>query len=1089
MMSCHSITAGQAQSYFEHTTDYYTKNQTNYDRWHGNLAKTMGLSSELSKETFDVAVEEVQKMNRKRAGLDCTFSAPKSVSLALAASPEIRADMIAAHQAAVDRISKHIEMELLQARGREQSQKSYNMLAAEFVHFTARPTKANGYVPDLDLHSHLVILNDTVFDGENKSVDYGKIEKSVKESGLVYRGILAEELQKRGYELELTDDKNGFYELKGFDRETVLEYSHRRREVLETAAEHNMSDMQKANKFSKSSKEKATISEEELIEQTKKDLFDTKKITVQKKKGSFENERHESVEDRREISIHERSRGQRSLAISERTGENPLSQRFASADRLQDLRSRAMDTQAGRAPLLLSTSEIDRLGKLQARSVRDHFMQRAESQERRNRIDRIARAAIKDLSRETYAFSIPQASARIMSAGVLDHVSRDEAERAMERAGIVKLGRIQQPDGRKSRDVYVTTRENIETEKAVLARVGEGKGKITQSVLTLEESRAALDRAEAAARARYEASASFTITDRDGGSGEQAAAVHHILTSKDQFLAVVGLAGTGKTTMCERVKWIADAEGITVRGICFTGKAADGLQQDSGIRSTTIHSFFNALEAGKYNEPTRGENIRTAAAELAKDAAGIHTTHKTPQPDRTKKENLARAAKEAAADMLLSPKDAAAVRHHLEAEDREQAESGGIKQEWDFSAVSKARTREIWLVDEAGLVDMHLMNELQKAALARGAQIVFLGDPDQLPPVGAGEPLRQMEEAGMSIVRLTDIRRQKDLELLAAVRESVSGSTGRAFEKLERRGDYVEIKDADARADAIKAEMTADTPLDRYKESLLLVSTNVQRKSYNERIRQEYVKRGELAAGEKFEITVHGGKKDHREHRQFAEHDRIIFTANDKRAGVMNGTLASIEKIDGTRITARTDAGKKVTFDMKKYNSIDHAYAVTEYKAQGMTVQKVVCEMDTKHRQNRNALYVGISRAKLKARVFTDDKEKLGKQTQEFAKKVIGKDFQDRIDKLRRDGIQTKDLYKAPQEDMQAKLDKALAQIEKHTPTRGARELADSLDRAEREKMQKTAAAAKEKARAAAAEKGKDEGKGHEKTESYTFSR
>ena len=53
MMSCSFVTAAQAESYFEHTKEYYTKNQTNHDKWHGTLAEAYGLKGELSKEEFN----------------------------------------------------------------------------------------------------------------------------------------------------------------------------------------------------------------------------------------------------------------------------------------------------------------------------------------------------------------------------------------------------------------------------------------------------------------------------------------------------------------------------------------------------------------------------------------------------------------------------------------------------------------------------------------------------------------------------------------------------------------------------------------------------------------------------------------------------------------------------------------------------------------------------------------------------------------------------------------------------------------------------------------------------------------------------
>lgn len=432
--------------------------------------------------------------------------------------------------------------------------------------------------------------------------------------------------------------------------------------------------------------------------------------------------------------------------------------------------------------------------------------------------------------------------------------------------------------------------------------------------------------------------------------------------------------------MMERLKWIADEQGIEVRGVCFTGKAADGLQADSGIESTTIHSFLNKLES------RAEENAPAMEAEAPARSS-------TPTKEQ------------------------------------------GIKQEWDFSNVEKCRGREIWAVDEAGLVDMHLMNQLQKAAEARGAQVLLLGDPDQLPPVGAGEPMRMMEESGMATAHLYDIRRQKDAELLQAVRESVKGDHIKTFEALDAKGNYREVQDKSARMNDIKAEMTA-VSIDEYKNNLLLVSTNKDRKAYNAAIRDEYVKRGELAKGESFKVTVHDGEKGRTEKRDFAKKDRIIFTANDKRMKIMNGTMATIEKIDGQEITAKTDGGERVTWNIDKYNSIDHAYAVTNYKSQGMTVDKVVADMNTKGAaQSRNALYVDISRARENAVVYTDNKEKLEKQTKDFAHKVTSKDFEKRLSAMReRGGITNNDRYQAPDRNQAQAMRKALAQIQEHTP-------------------------------------------------------
>ena len=993
MLSCSFVTAEQAEKYFEHTQDYYTKNMTNYDRWHGTLAKAYGLEGELSKEQFDEVLKDISNHGRSRAGLDCTFSAPKSVSLATAKDEETRQDMIQAHQEAVKRIADKIEMEILQTRNNGKTFLSRNAMMAEFMHTMARPTESKDKQPDLDLHSHLVVLNKTTADGKDLYVEFEKIldHDKIKEYGLMYRQELAKELQSKGYELEITDSRQGFFELKGFDRETVMEYSNRRKEILKAVEEHNITDMQKANQYTRLTKDEGRADYDEVLEQTKKDLFDTGKIKIEKRERTVDNDRERTDGDNSKVHLHEDERGQRSFAVSDGNQSDRTLEEFAGKPSLSELSRFGMDAQDRRVNLLLSASVLDNLAKFQSAKVRSHYMQCQEKRERITRIDEITKDTLDKLSKEKFAFSIPEARHRIMSAGVLEAITEQEAKNAMERAGLVKLGHIEH-DGEKSKDVFLTTEKNMDIEKSVVERVQAGKGQIQSHVLTMEESKFALDRAEA--KAAMEGRTDFTITDREGGSGEQAQAVHHILVSNDKYIAVDGLAGTGKTTMMERLKWIADEQGIEIKGVCFTGKAADGLQADSGIESTTIHSFLNKLEKSRAEE-----NAPAMEAEA-------------PEP--------------AAFDRSSTPT-------------KEQ----GIKQEWDFSNVQKCEGREIWAVDEAGLVDMHLMNQLQKAAEARGAQVLLLGDPDQLPPVGAGEPMRQMEEAGMATAHLYDIRRQKDMELLEAVRESVQGDHIKTFEKLAEQGktevnpqgNYREVADKTARQEMIKADMTV-APIDEYKNNLLLVSTNKDRKAYNTAIREEYVRRGELAKGESFKVTTHDGEKDRTEKRNFAEQDRIIFTANDNRLGVKNGTMATIEHIDGQEITARTDGGERITWDMGKYNSIDHGYAVTNYKAQGMTVDKVVADMNTRGTaQTRNALYVDISRAREKAVVYTDNKERLERQTKDFAKKVTSKDFSKRMDEMReRGGITNNDRYQAPDKHQAQAMKKALSQIQEHTP-------------------------------------------------------
>jgi len=99
----------------------------------------------------------------------------------------------------------------------------------------------------------------------------------------------------------------------------------------------------------------------------------------------------------------------------------------------------------------------------------------------------------------------------------------------------------------------------------------------------------------------------------------------------------------------------------------------------------------------------------------------------------------------------------------------------------------------------------------------------------------------------------------------------------------------------------------------------------------------------------------------------FAEGERIYFLQNDRSLGVKNGTLATLEKIEGTQLTARLDGadgakgeGRRIAFDLGAYSEIGHGYAATIHKSQGATVD--VAHVLATAGMDRHLAYVALSR-------------------------------------------------------------------------------------------------------------------------------
>lgn len=135
-----------------------------------------------------------------------------------------------------------------------------------------------------------------------------------------------------------------------------------------------------------------------------------------------------------------------------------------------------------------------------------------------------------------------------------------------------------------------TTREMLRTETELLAgaesRRGEGRHLVNRH------------RIEAAIR-RTEADRGFAL------SGEQRAAVQHLVGGGDGVTLVVGVAGAGKTTMLESARRAWESAGFQVRGAAIAARAAGGLSDGAGVRSQTLAGLLFEIEGRDGLPPAR----------------------------------------------------------------------------------------------------------------------------------------------------------------------------------------------------------------------------------------------------------------------------------------------------------------------------------------------------------------------------------------------------------------------------------------------------------------------------------------------------
>lgn len=271
MQTTHKIAGSSAGGYAAYLAsssdrgDYYTAGEGGEggvvmaaSRWHGSpeLLAGLGLSpggevgcGELAALMAGVSPVDGSELRRaggdgsRVAGIDVTFSAPKSVSALWAVSSSYdRARIEAAHGRAVagtiGRIEREVELVRTRVEGRLVWVRAERLLAAEFVHTSSRLTRdqERGGVPDPQLHSHVVVLGAQRADGRFVAVDSRELFRSARANGAWYRAELSYHLGELGLEVRGRTGRDGrYFELAGVPAALAERWSARSADIERAA--------------------------------------------------------------------------------------------------------------------------------------------------------------------------------------------------------------------------------------------------------------------------------------------------------------------------------------------------------------------------------------------------------------------------------------------------------------------------------------------------------------------------------------------------------------------------------------------------------------------------------------------------------------------------------------------------------------------------------------------------------------------------------------------------------------------------------------------------------------------------------------
>ncbi|MDO5398020.1 MAG: ATP-dependent RecD-like DNA helicase [bacterium] len=283
-------------------------------------------------------------------------------------------------------------------------------------------------------------------------------------------------------------------------------------------------------------------------------------------------------------------------------------------------------------------------------------------------------------------------------------------------------------------------------------------------------------------------------------------------------------------------------------------------------------------------------------------------------------------------------------------------------------------TADVIILDEVSMIDIKLMSSFLRA-VKHGARLIFSGDSDQLPSVGAGNVLRDIIESKVvPVIELNKIFRQAEESLIITNAHSIN--RGELPELKVKTNDFFFLK-------RTGIEQSAATIVDLYKHRLP--------KSYGINPISDIQVLSPMKKGVAGTINLNKliqnsinppipGKKEHRYgNTVYRIGDKVMQTRNnydipytrsdgDDGMGIFNGDMGIVADINehDKYMEIVFDEDKKVEYPFTNLEDIDLAYAITVHKSQGSEFPMVlmpVCSYNPML-MSRNLFYTAVTRAR-----------------------------------------------------------------------------------------------------------------------------
>ena len=462
-------------------------------------------------------------------------------------------------------------------------------------------------------------------------------------------------------------------------------------------------------------------------------------------------------------------------------------------------------------------------------------------------------------------------------------------------------------------------------------------------------------------------------------NASQRTVVEEALTSRDRVHGLQGLAGTGKTSTLDAIREGAQLGAYVVEGFAPTGRAAQQLR-DAGVSADTLQGFL-ARGSRKQEEDAASRHLYLLDESSLASTRQVNAFLKKIGPE----------------DRVLVIGD---TRQHQSVDAGrafEQLQEAGLRTAKLYTIVrqkdpgllaavqhlASGQTKEgVQLLADQGRITEIVAAKERIQAIAKD----YAASPDKTLIVSPDNASRRAINEAVRVELQTAGEVSRDSYLLTTLvpRSELTG-TDRAWAARYQVGDVIEYTRGSA-VEGIKRGSQATVVAVNARENILTVSqADGQSVTYDPtRLRGVSVYR---------EAAI-----------EIARGDRIQFTRANKELRVSNRDLATVERVDANQITVTMGDKEKgpqrtVSFDPNQDRHFDHGYAVTSHSAQGLTVERVLVNIDTDGPRsliNQRLAYVSISRASNDARIYTNDAVSLGERLATDVSKTAAVDFQQR---------------------------------------------------------------------------------------------